>query len=218
MERRDNAATQPLLRPVVTGTMDKYGTFSRLFGAKKPSTDSSTDTDQQAAPQPVPSPNPSRKRCLRISLIVMFSSGVVLAVGLLAGLLTKHASADDSVGGGNSTTTTRPNIVFIMTDDQDKRLGSTDYMTVLNRELIAKGTEFTNHYTTMALCCPARSSLFRGQQIHNTNITNVIKPGGTYNKWVLSQQDQNYLPFWLNEAGYRTECKSNSAAAEASQY
>ncbi|CAN8101635.1 unnamed protein product [Discula destructiva] len=92
-----------------------------------------------------------------------------------------------------------------MTDDQDKRLGSTDYMTVLQRELMAKGTEFSNHYTTQALCCPARSSLFRGQQIHNTNITNVIKPGGTYNKWVLSQQDQNYLPFWLNSAGYRTE-------------
>lgn len=40
---------------------------------------------------------------------------------------------------------------------------------------------------------------------HNTNITNVIKPGGTYNKWVLSKQDQNYLPFWMSAAGYRTE-------------
>lgn len=108
----------------------------------------------------------------------MFSSGVVLAVGLLAGLLTRHAHAadgDNSTGGANSTT--RPNIVFIMTDDQDRRLGSTDYQTILHRELIDKGVEFSNHYTTQALCCPARSSLLRGQQIHNTNITNVVKPG-----------------------------------------
>lgn len=95
----------------------------------------------------------------------MFSSGLVLAVSLLAGLLTKRAAADGSVPGDNSTTAAKPNIVFIMTDDQDKRLGSTDYMTVLNREIIAKGTEFSNHYTTQALCCPARSSLFRGQQM-----------------------------------------------------
>lgn len=105
----------------------------------------------------------------------MFSSGVVLAVGLLAGLLTRHARAAD--GGSSLSNSTRPNIVFIMTDDQDKRLGSTDYQTILHRELIDKGTEFSNHYTTMALCCPARSSLLRGQQVHNTNITNVVKPG-----------------------------------------
>lgn len=45
------------------------------------------------------------------------------------------------------------------------------------------------------------------QKSHNTNITNVVKPGGSYNKWVLSQQDQNYLPFWMNAAGYKTECE-----------
>lgn len=30
---------------------------------------------------------------------------------------------------------------------------------------------------------------------------------GSYNKWVASGQDQNYLPHWLNKAGYRTECE-----------
>ncbi|ORY61669.1 alkaline-phosphatase-like protein, partial [Pseudomassariella vexata] len=97
------------------------------------------------------------------------------------------------------------NIVFIMTDDQDRRLGSTDYQSVLQRELVAKGTEFTNHYTNQALCCPSRSTLLRGQTVHNTNLTNVVQPGGSYNKWVLSGQDQNYLPHWLSAAGYRTE-------------
>lgn len=161
---RDDAATQPLLRPAAQAAMVKYGTLARFFGA----TPSDMSTDQPAAAQPNPTAKDvSRKRCIRISLIVMFSSGVVLAIGLLAGLLTRHAGAQDGADASpdNSTTTSRPNIVFIMTDDQDKRLGSTNYMTALNREIIAKGTEFSNHYTTQALCCPARSSLFRGQQM-----------------------------------------------------
>ncbi|RYP92649.1 hypothetical protein DL770_001231 [Monosporascus sp. CRB-9-2] len=92
-----------------------------------------------------------------------------------------------------------------MTDDQDRRLGSTDFQPVLQRELISKGAEFTNHYTNTALCCPSRSTLLRGQTVHNTNLTNVVNPGGSYNKWVKSGQDLDYLPHWLGAAGYRTE-------------
>lgn len=120
----------------------------------------------------------ANSKCVRISLVVMLSSGVILAVGLLGGLLTNRArGAPDTPPSGSLNSTGRPNIIMIMTDDQDRRLGSTDYMTSLHRLLIDQGTEFTNHYTTQALCCPARSSFLRGQQVHNTNITNVVKPG-----------------------------------------
>lgn len=101
----------------------------------------------------------------------MFSAGVILAVGLLAGLLTdrSHAAPNTGDGSGSTNATGRPNIIMIMTDDQDKRLGSTDYQTSLHNLLINKGTEFTNHYTTQALCCPARSSFLRGQQVRTWN-------------------------------------------------
>ncbi|KAM0330747.1 hypothetical protein ACHAQA_003700 [Verticillium albo-atrum] len=92
-----------------------------------------------------------------------------------------------------------------MTDDQDLRLGSTDYQSVLHRELIEKGTEFTNHFITTANCCPSRAAFLRGQQAHNTNITHVNAPGGNYDKFVASGQDEDYLPHWLKKAGYRTE-------------
>lgn len=59
----------------------------------------------------------------------------------------------------------RPNIVLIMTDDQDRRLGSTAFQPSLQRELLAKGTEFTQHYTNTALCCPSRSTILRGQTV-----------------------------------------------------
>lgn len=156
-----------------------YGTFSGLpgfFRKSKAATASTADPARSttAAPQePTPGPQDSsssqevgppkepsapRKSLSRkawILIIIMFAS-VILAVGLLAGLLTR---------GGHAQTASGPNIVFIMTDDQDKRLGSLDYMPVVQRELVAKGVEFSNHYTTQALCCPSRSSLLRGQQV-----------------------------------------------------
>ncbi|TPX15448.1 uncharacterized protein E0L32_004428 [Thyridium curvatum] len=99
----------------------------------------------------------------------------------------------------------RPNIVMIMTDDQDYRLGSTDYQFVLQRLIKAQGVEFLNHYATTANCCPSRASFMRGQMVHNTNITHVNAPGGNYDKFVASELDQDYLPHWMNAAGYRTE-------------
>ncbi|KAI1771206.1 arylsulfatase [Hypoxylon cercidicola] len=109
-------------------------------------------------------------------------------------------------GAAGSCHSKRPaNIVLIMTDDQDRRLGSTDYQYVLQREMIAKGTEFINHYATTANCCPSRTSLLRGQMVHNTNVTHVNAPGGNYDKFVLSGQDTDYLPFWMSQAGYRNE-------------
>ncbi|KAH7324252.1 arylsulfatase [Stachybotrys elegans] len=99
----------------------------------------------------------------------------------------------------------KPNIVFIMSDDQDRQLGSLDYMPVLQRELVAKGVEFENHFGTVSNCCPSRASLLRGQAAHSTNITHVRPPGGNYDKWRLAGEDLNYLPHWIKKAGYKAE-------------
>ncbi|KAI0398159.1 arylsulfatase [Xylariaceae sp. FL0594] len=133
---------------------------------------------------------------------------VVAAIMIPLVVVLAHLARGSGSGSGNAPpppTGDRPNIVFIMTDDQDRRLDSLAHMPVLQRELVAKGTEFTNHYTNQALCCPSRSTLLRGQTVHNTNLTNVVQPGGSYNKWVQSGQDKDYLPHWLSAAGYRTE-------------
>ncbi|KAI1860469.1 hypothetical protein JX265_009868 [Neoarthrinium moseri] len=92
-----------------------------------------------------------------------------------------------------------------MSDDQDRLLNSCDYMPALQRELVAKGTTFTNHFATVSNCCPSRASLLRGQNAHNTNITHVRAPGGNYDKWLRSGEDHDYLPHWITKAGYRAE-------------
>ncbi|KND92030.1 Arylsulfatase [Tolypocladium ophioglossoides CBS 100239] len=116
-------------------------------------------------------------------------------------LLAGGGYADDRCQGQ------RPNIILIMTDGQDLRLGSLDYMKSVQKELVSKGTSFSNHFATVSQSSPSRVSLFRGQHAHNTNFTHVADPGGSYAQWLASGQDKDYLPFWLNKAGYHTECK-----------
>ncbi|KAF3011454.1 hypothetical protein E8E14_002409 [Neopestalotiopsis sp. 37M] len=99
----------------------------------------------------------------------------------------------------------QPNIVVIFTDDQDLHLDSTTYQPILQREFTEKGTSFTNHFCTVAQCCPSRASLLRGQAAHNTNITYVLSPGGNYDKWLTAAEDDDYLPHWLVNAGYNAE-------------
>ena len=72
----------------------------------------------------------------------------------------------------------RPNIVFILSDDQDMQMNSLSYMPYLQRHLIAEGTLFQRHYCTIALCCPSRVSLWTGRAAHNTNVTDVNPPYG----------------------------------------
>ena len=57
--------------------------------------------------------------------------------------------------------TRQPNIVFILTDDQDATLGSVQTMPNVMR-LSKEGVVCRNHYATVSLCCPSpRESLAR---------------------------------------------------------
>jgi len=74
----------------------------------------------------------------------------------------------------------RPNIVFILTDDQDLHMDSLKYMPHTRRRITEQGTSFSNHYCTVALCCPSRVSLWTGKAAHNTNVTDVNPPHGKH--------------------------------------
>ncbi|KAK0750095.1 arylsulfatase-like protein [Schizothecium vesticola] len=98
----------------------------------------------------------------------------------------------------------QPNIVFILTDDQDLHMNSLDYMPLTKKHLIDQGTFYKQHYCTTAICCPSRVSLWTGKQAHNTNVTDVSPPYGGYPKFVSQGFNSAYLPVWLQNAGYNT--------------
>ncbi|KAI5457457.1 alkaline-phosphatase-like protein [Mariannaea sp. PMI_226] len=123
-------------------------------------------------------------------------------------ILSKEESHTGSHGSeallADTVNSNKKNIVFILTDDQDSVLDSVAYMPLLNKHIIQKGTSFVNHFTTTAICCPSRVSLWTGKQPHNTNVTDVSPPYGGFPKFVSQGLNENYLPVWLQEAGYNT--------------
>ncbi|KAF6826127.1 arylsulfatase [Colletotrichum plurivorum] len=98
----------------------------------------------------------------------------------------------------------RPNILFILTDDQDLHMESVEHMPFLKSDIVEKGTTFAQHYCTVALCCPSRATLWTGKAAHNHNITNVSPPHGGYPKVAETGLNDDYLFLWMQDAGYNT--------------
>ncbi len=118
---------------------------------------------------------------------------------------------------GPSPEPLRPNILFILTDDQ--RWDTTDathsldgvsnVMARTRAELADDGVEFTEAFMTTPLCCPSRASILSGQYAHRTG---VYKNGGNNGGADDFEGDglggpglsAQALPVWLQDAGYRT--------------
>ena len=97
--------------------------------------------------------------------------GLLATLWAATGVVLEAAAAD--------TAAQKPNMIFILTDDQDYQMDSLSYMPLLKKHMIDQGTTFTHHYCTVALCCPARAILWTGRNAHNTNVTDLAPPYGT---------------------------------------
>jgi N-acetylglucosamine-6-sulfatase len=92
----------------------------------------------------------------------------------------------------------RPNIIFILTDDQPYH--TVDYMPTVKTQLMAKGITFENGFVTTPLCCPSRVSILTGEYVHNHQIYTDRMPMGGAEKF----DDTTCMAIWLQDAGYRT--------------
>jgi N-acetylglucosamine-6-sulfatase len=99
----------------------------------------------------------------------------------------------------------KPNIVLILTDD----LNLTQYLDPsrfpkVDSLLVEEGTTFSNYFVTDSLCCPSRSSILRGQYVHNHDVRSNRPPLGGFEKFHSNGDETSTIATWLHDAGYRT--------------
>jgi len=125
----------------------------------------------------------------------------LLKIGALAALLplSLFAKAQPPV-----VSASKPNIVFVMTDDQRWDTlgcyGRTDVVTPHIDQLAEQGVTFDNAYYAVAICMPSRATMLTGRYFsdHQSGFTYP------YNRTLTKGEFDESYPAKLKEAGYRT--------------
>ena len=93
----------------------------------------------------------------------------------------------------------KPNVVFILTDDQRwdamSCAGNPHLQTPNIDRLASEGAHFTNHFCTTSLCSPSRASILGGLYAHAHGVTN---------NFTDYPRDLPTFPRHLQQAGYQT--------------
>lgn len=102
--------------------------------------------------------------------------------------------------GGDLTTQTRPNILYIMTDDHAAHALSC-YGSKVNKtpnldRIAEEGMRLTNCFATNALCAPSRATILTGKYSHLTGVRTHQSPP--------FDNSQMSYPKLLKQAGYQT--------------
>jgi N-acetylglucosamine-6-sulfatase len=128
------------------------------------------------------------------------ASARVIALGLL--VLVCVCLPPSQLNTGSLEARERPNILFILTDDQD--VGSVSGMPNVRSGLADRGTTFDRAYATTPLCCPSRASILRGQYAHNHELWDNKAPGGGFEGFQKLDLEDSTVATWLDGAGYHT--------------
>lgn len=96
----------------------------------------------------------------------------------------------------------KPNIVVLMSDDQDVVFGSLAVMKNTHKWLINRGTRFDNAFVTTPICCPSRASYLTGRYMHNHGVsTNNLECYSPH--WIQHEEPKTFGNI-LKNAGYHT--------------
>jgi N-acetylglucosamine-6-sulfatase len=146
-----------------------------------------------------------RRRALRIAAALLLTAAVVLAGIDLnsAGKSPTEATATAAVAAVKPKPKTRPNIVFILTDDLSWNLVTKQFMPhVIGLE--KRGETFNHYFVTDSLCCPSRSTIFTGMFPHDTQVfTNTGNDGG-YDKFQSQGLYRKTYAVAMHRRGYQT--------------
>ena len=94
----------------------------------------------------------------------------------------------------------RPNVIVFMVDDMRADEMNGPWMRQTRDLIQSQGATFTNSFSPLPLCGPARASFFTGKYAHNTGIRTNMTPSSAFNRL----DDGHAMPVWLKNAGYNT--------------
>ncbi|XP_005105831.2 N-acetylglucosamine-6-sulfatase isoform X2 [Aplysia californica] len=98
----------------------------------------------------------------------------------------------------------QPNIVFVLTDDQDVALFGYSPMPKAKALIGDVGKTFTNMFVSSPLCCPSRSSILTGKYVHNHLASNNSLTGNCSSPSWQKGPEQEAFPVYLKKSGYKT--------------
>ena len=112
-------------------------------------------------------------------------------------------------GTASSAKATSPNIIMILTDDQsDAFMAKYDaqHQPLLTKHITSKGATIRNSFTTTAVCCPSRSSIYTGKYISSLGVhNNSAGSGGCASlEWQNGPEKDNIAHFLSSMLGYKT--------------
>ncbi len=142
-----------------------------------------------------------------------YTAGTLTNILRYSGSFVNHGTFNPRSSGGDDVTNliyvappppdNRPNIVFILTDDQ--AVGETDYMANLQALMAQQGLTFKEYFVNVSLCCPSRATTLCGQYAHNTTIhSNEGSSYGGFNRFYTLGKESSTMAAWLKASSYRT--------------
>ncbi len=128
----------------------------------------------------------------------------VVRIACLVTLLIGYLPVRTLAGLPRKLPANRPNIVFILTDDQDLLLGTINYMPHLAANVASQGVTFSQFSAPTSLCTPSRAVLLTGRYAHNNGIVQNVPPIGGFEKMVACGFENTTVATALQDAGYST--------------
>jgi N-acetylglucosamine-6-sulfatase len=153
----------------------------------------------------------ARPHWLMIGIIVTVMAGLIVAAIRVPAIAhdADHRPANPAALQGaplalpapSQSTPTRPNIVFVLTDDLSWNL--VKYMPQV-KKLQQDGVTFSNYTVTDSLCCPSRSSIFTGKFPHDTGVFTNNAPDGGFEVFHGRGNEKHTYATAMQAGGYTT--------------
>ena len=115
----------------------------------------------------------------------------------------------------SASSVSQPNIVFLLTDDQDVLLGGLDAMPFTRSFFVDGGRTYENGFVTTPICCPSRTTTLSGRYGHNLDEQGLADWCGDFTRHPM--ENASWIAA-LHDAGYQTSFSGKYHNAPPNHY